>query len=175
MVCNPPGSAVHGDSPGKNTGVGCHALLQGILPTQGLNPGLQHCRRILYCLSHQGISSTNYPPYWRICKTLCLCFVYWACFFFFSLSLSKRDKAYQSDDHYIYYCGQESLWRIGVALKVNRRVQNAVLGYNLKNNRMISLCFQGKPFNITVIQVDAPPPMLKKLKLNNSMKTCMTF
>ena len=95
--------------------------------------------------------------------------------FFFSLSLSKRDKAYQSDDHYIYYCGQESLWRIGVALKVNKRVQNAVLGYNLKNNRMVSLCFQGKPFNITVIQVDAPPPMLKKLKLNNSMKTCMTF
>ena len=70
-------------SPGKNTGVGCHALLQGILPTQGSNPGLQHCRRILYWLSHQGISNTNYPPYWRICKTLCLCFVYWACFFFF--------------------------------------------------------------------------------------------
>ena len=50
-----PGSSVHGDSPGKNTGVGCHALLQGIFPTQGLNPGLQHCRWILYCLSHNGL------------------------------------------------------------------------------------------------------------------------
>ena len=49
-----PGSFVHGDSPGKNTGVGCHALLQGIFPTQGLNPGLLHCRQILYHLSHQG-------------------------------------------------------------------------------------------------------------------------
>ena len=50
--CSPPGSSVHGDSPGKNTGVGCHALLQGIFPTQGLNPGLPHCRQILYHLSH---------------------------------------------------------------------------------------------------------------------------
>ena len=49
-----PGSSVHGDSPGKNTGVGCHALLQGIFPTQGLNSGLLHCGQILYCLSHQG-------------------------------------------------------------------------------------------------------------------------
>ena len=54
MDCGPPGSSVHGDSPGKNTGVGCHALFQGIFPTQGLNPGLPHCRRILYQLSHQG-------------------------------------------------------------------------------------------------------------------------
>ena len=54
MDCNPPGSSVHGASPGKNTGVGCHALLQGIFPTKGLNPGLPHCRQILYCLSHQG-------------------------------------------------------------------------------------------------------------------------
>ena len=54
MDCSPPGSSVHGDSPGKNTGVDCHALLQGIFPTQGLNPGLPHCRRILYHLSHQG-------------------------------------------------------------------------------------------------------------------------
>ena len=53
MDCSPPGSSVHGDSPGKNTGVGCHALLQGILPTQGSNPGLLLCRQILYCLSHQ--------------------------------------------------------------------------------------------------------------------------
>ena len=59
------------------------------------------------------------------------------------------------DDHCIHYCGQESLRRNGVALRVNRRVQNSVLGCNLKNDRMISICFQGKPFNITVIQVYA--------------------
>ena len=53
MDCSLPGSSVHGDSPGKNTGVDCHALLQGIFPTQGLNPGLPHCRQILYCLSYQ--------------------------------------------------------------------------------------------------------------------------
>ena len=52
--CTPPGPSVHGDSPGKNTGVGCHALLQGIFPTQGLNPSLPHHRQILYHLSHQG-------------------------------------------------------------------------------------------------------------------------
>ena len=63
---------------------------------------------------------------------------------------------FNSDDHYIYYCGQESLRRNGVAIIFNKRVQNAVLGCNLKNDRMISLCFQGKPFNITVIQVYAP-------------------
>ena len=62
---------------------------------------------------------------------------------------------FNSDDHYIYYCGQESLRRNGIALLVNKRVQNAVLGCNLKNDRMISLRFQGKPFNITVIQVYA--------------------
>ena len=63
---------------------------------------------------------------------------------------------FNSENHYIYYCGQESLRRYGVAIIVNKRVQNAVLGCNLKNNRMISVCFQGKPFNITVIQVYAP-------------------
>ena len=62
---------------------------------------------------------------------------------------------FNSDDHYIYYCRQESLRRNGVANMVNIRVQNAVLGCNLKNDRMISVCFQGKPFNITVIQVYA--------------------
>ena len=61
---------------------------------------------------------------------------------------------FNSDDHYIYYCGQESLKRNGVP--INKRVQNAVLGCNLRNNRIISVSFQGKPFNITVIQVYAP-------------------
>ena len=60
---------------------------------------------------------------------------------------------FNSDDHYIYYCGQESLRRNGVAIMVNKRVQNSVLGCNVKNNRMISVRFQGKPFNTTVIQV----------------------
>ena len=63
---------------------------------------------------------------------------------------------FNSDDQYIYYCGQESLRRNGVALIVNKRVQNAVLGCNLRNDRMISVHFQGKPLNITVIQVYAP-------------------
>ena len=62
---------------------------------------------------------------------------------------------FNSDDHYINYCGQESLRRNGVAIMVNKRVQNAVLGCNLKNDRMISVRFQGKPFSITVIQVYA--------------------
>ena len=63
---------------------------------------------------------------------------------------------FNSDDHYIYYCGQESLRRNGVAIMVNKRVRNAVLGCNLKNDRMISVHFQGKLFNITVIQVYVP-------------------
>ena len=63
---------------------------------------------------------------------------------------------FNSDDNYIYYCGQETLRRNGVVLIVNKRVQNVVLGCNLKNNRMISVRFQGKSFNITVIQVYAP-------------------
>ena len=63
---------------------------------------------------------------------------------------------FNSDDHYIYYCVQESLRRNGVAIMVNNRVGNAVLGCSLKNDRMISVRFQGKPFNTTVIQVYAP-------------------
>ena len=63
---------------------------------------------------------------------------------------------FNSDDHYIYYCGQESLRRNGVAIMVNKGVRNAVLGCNLKNDRMIFVRLQGKPFNITVIQVYAP-------------------
>ena len=62
---------------------------------------------------------------------------------------------FNSDDHYIYYCGQESLRRNEVPIILNKRAQNAVLGYSLKNDRMISVCFQGKPFNIIVIQIYA--------------------
>ena len=77
---------------------------------------------------------------------------------------------FNSDDDYIYYCGQESLRRNGVGIIVKKRVQNAVLECNLKNER-ISVHFQGKPFSITVIHVCAQSVMLKKLKLNSSMKT----
>ena len=74
---------------------------------------------------------------------------------------------FNSDDHYIYYCGQESLRRNEVAIIVNERVQNAALGCNLKNGRMISVCFQGKPFNITVIQVYAPTSNAEEAELKN--------
>ena len=69
---------------------------------------------------------------------------------------------YNSDDHYIYYHGQESFRRNGVALKVNKRVWNAVLGCNLRNDRMISVRYQGKPFTITEIQVSAPTTNAKE-------------
>ena len=69
---------------------------------------------------------------------------------------------FNSDNHYSYYCGQKSLRRNRVAIIVNKRVQNTVLGCNLKNDRMISVCFQGKPFNITVIQVYAPTTNAKE-------------
>ena len=63
---------------------------------------------------------------------------------------------FNSDDHYIYYCGQESLRRNGVAIMVNKRVQNEILGCNLKNDSMVSVHFQGKPVNITIIQAYSP-------------------
>ena len=73
------------------------------------------------------------------------------------LGISERKwtimSEFNSNDHYIYYCGQESLRRNGIALIINKRVQNTVVGCNLKNSRMNLICFQGKPFNITVIQV----------------------
>ena len=68
MDYSPPGSCVHGDSPGKNTEVGCHALLQGIFPTQGLNPELLHCKQILYRLSHQG---STLDSVYRLNKLFC--------------------------------------------------------------------------------------------------------
>ena len=82
---------------------------------------------------------------------------------------------FNSDDDYINYCGQESLRRNGVANIVNGRVQNALLGCNVKNDRMISVRFQGKPFNTTVTKSMPQPVMLKKLKLNGSRKTYKTF
>ena len=72
---------------------------------------------------------------------------------------------FNSDDHYSYYCGQESLRGKGVAIIDNKRVWKAVLECNLKNDRMISVCFQGKPFNITVIQVYAPTSSAEEAEL----------
>ena len=82
---------------------------------------------------------------------------------------------FNSDDNSIYYCGQESLRRKAVAIIVNKRVQNSVLGSNLKNDRMISVRFQGKPFNITVIQAYALTSNAEELKLNGSIKTYKNF
>ena len=82
---------------------------------------------------------------------------------------------FNSDDHYSYAHGPESLTRNGVALRVNKRVQNAVLGCSLKNDRMISVHFQGKPLNIIVIQVHAPNTRAREVKLNSFMKTYKTF
>ena len=80
-----------------------------------------------------------------------------------------------SDDHYIYYCGQKSLRRNGVALTVNKRVQNAIFGCNLKNNTMISVHFQGNPFNITIIQFYAPTSNAEEAYVEWSMMTYNTF
>ena len=72
---------------------------------------------------------------------------------------------FNSDNHFIYYCGQESLRRNGMAITANKRVRNALLGYSLKNDRMISVRFQSKPFNITVIQVYAPTSNAEEAKV----------
>ena len=77
---------------------------------------------------------------------------------------------FNSDDHYIYYCGQESLRRNGVAIMANKRVRNAILGCNLKKDRMISVRFQGKPFNITVIQVYAPTSDVEEAEVERCYK-----
>ena len=82
---------------------------------------------------------------------------------------------FNSDDHYNYYCGWESFRRNGKTLIVNKRVQNAVLGCNLKNDRIISVHFQGKPFNITVIQVHAPTNNEEKAKAEHSVVTYKNF
>ena len=131
------------NSLGWNTGVGSRSLLQGIFPTQESNPGLVHCGGFFTSWAtreviRQEIARVN-------TDILGISELKWT-----------RMGDFNSDDHYIHYCGQESLRRNGVALIVNKRIQNAVLGCNLKNDRMISIHFQGKPFNITVIQVYAP-------------------
>ena len=80
---------------------------------------------------------------------------------------------FNSDDHYIYYCGQESLRRNGVAIIVNKRVRNAILGCNLKNDRMIPVRFQGKPFNIMVIQAYAPTSIAEAFMVNRRVRNAV--
>ena len=82
---------------------------------------------------------------------------------------------FNSDDHYISYCGQESLRRNGVAMMVKKRVRSAVLGCNLKNDRMISVRFQGKPFNITVIQAYAPTSNAEEAEVERFYEDLQTF
>ena len=82
---------------------------------------------------------------------------------------------FNSDDHYIYHCGQESLRRDGVAIMVNKRVWNAVLGCSLKNDRMISVRFQGKPFIITVIQVYAPTSNTEEAEVEQFYEDLKSF
>ena len=81
---------------------------------------------------------------------------------------------FKSDDHYIYYCGQESLRRNKVDIMVNKRVKNAVLGCSLKNDRMIPILLQGKPLNITVIQVYAPTSNAEEAEVEWIMETYKT-
>ena len=82
---------------------------------------------------------------------------------------------FNTDDHYIFYYGQESLSRNGVAMMVNKRVQNAVFGCNLKSDRMISVHFQGKPFNITVIQAYAPTSNTEEAEVERFYEDYKTF
>ena len=82
---------------------------------------------------------------------------------------------FNPDDHYIYYYGQESLRRNGVAIMVNQRVQNAVFGCNLKNDRMISVHFQSKPFNITVIQIYAPTSNAEEAEVEKFYEALQDF
>ena len=82
---------------------------------------------------------------------------------------------FNSDDHYIYYCGQESLRRNGVAIILNKRVRNAVLGCNLKNDRMISVHFKGKPFSIRIIQVYALTSNMEEAEVEWFYETYKTF
>jgi len=82
---------------------------------------------------------------------------------------------FNSDDHYIYNCGQESLRRNGVAIRVNKKVRNAVLGCNLKNNRVISVHFQGKPFNIMVIQIYALTSNVEEAEVEGFYEDLLDF
>ena len=111
------------------------------------------CCKEQYCIGTWNVRSMNQGKLEVVKQEMARVNIY-------NLRISKLKwtgmEKFNTDDHYIYYCGQKSLRRNGVAITINKRVQNAVLGCNLKNDRMISVHFQGKPVNITVIQVYAP-------------------
>ena len=140
------------DSPGKNTGVGCHFLLQ-CMKVKSESEVAQSCP-----IPSDPMDCS--PPGSSVRGIFQARILEWGAIAFSILGISELKWTgmgeFNSDDHYIYYCGQESLRRNGVAIMVNKRVWNAVLGCNLKNDRKISVRFQGKPFNIAVIQVYAP-------------------
>ena len=130
-------------SQGKKTEVVCHSLLQWTMFCQNSPPWPVHpgdARGFKHILCTPGPRDPTETE-----TELCL-----------SVSCGGTGQQCTADDHYIYYCGQEPLRRSGVAIIVNKRVQNEVLGCSLKNDRMISVRFQGKSFNITLIQVYAP-------------------
>ena len=183
MDCSLSGSSVHGILQARILEWVAMPLSRGSSQTQESNLGLLHCRQILYCLNHllafirltvQEVTSSISVALRRT-HFLNENNYFFLIYVFLVSKMVRQEMArvnidilgisklkwtgmgeFNSDDHYIYYCGQESLRRNGVAIIVNKRVQNAVLGCSLKNNKMIFVCFQGKPFNITVIQVYVP-------------------
>ena len=132
---------------------------------------VQHCKKKKYCVGTWNVRSMNQGKLEVVKQEMARVNVN-------ILRISELKWTgmgeFNSDDHYIYYCGKESLRRNGVAIIVNKRVQNAVLGCNLKNDRMISVEFQSKPFNITVIQVYAPTSNAEETEENGSMKIYKT-
>ena len=211
MDCSPPGSSVCGDSLGRNPGVGFHALLHGIFPTQDSNPGLPHCRWILYHLSHQRspriLEWVAYPfsrgSPWPKNQTRVSCitgrfFASWplreACthththththtphiFFIHSsvdgclcclhvlatvTSTSVNLRVHVSFQIRVSLGVCNTKVRLLGHTVVNKTVWNAVLWCSLKNDRMISVHFQGKPFNVTVIEVYAPNTNAKEAEV----------
>ena len=133
----------------KNEGMEPKQKLYGVVDVTGDRSQVQCCKE-QYCIGTWNVSSINQGKLEMVKQQMARVNVD-------ILGISERKwigmSEFNSDDHYIDYCGQESLRKNGVAIMANKRVKNAVLGCNLKSDRMISVCFQCKPFNITIIQV----------------------
>ena len=133
----------------KNEGMEPKQKLYGVVDVTGDRSQVQCCKE-QYCIGTWNVSSINQGKLEMVKQQMARVNVD-------ILGISERKwtgmNEFNSDDHYIDYCGQESLRKNGVAIMANKRVKNAVLGCNLKSDRMISVCFQCKPFNITIIQV----------------------
>ena len=133
----------------KNEGMEPKQKQYGVVDVTGDRSKVQCCKE-QYCIGTWNVSSINQGNLEMVKQQMARVNVD-------ILGISERKwtgmSEFNSDDHYIYYCGQESLRKNGVAIMANKRVKNAVLGCNLKSDRMISVCFQCKPFNITIIQV----------------------